>query len=240
MGTHAFKAPTGARFSKHLGVCYGYNPQTADVTWYTDAHEKLYLKNLRMYSIYYHVTSKSGLQGWIWKGYMKPANGTTSNPGNSNSGSATGNNSNTTNYSTKANDFNRNDATAFAKQIIKLAPGLVEDQKLDNLAAYSLGLDKIYDRDEQQQLFTKRLVQLYGGQPQGLRQDWGFVTKPDISLVKKQLSFHLNDIDFSNLSKYAGYHIGVATNAWSPYTNGTIKEVKYDVYIVPANPTISN
>ncbi|AQW21274.1 hypothetical protein PL11_004715 [Lentilactobacillus curieae] len=94
MGTHAFKAPTGARFSKHLGVCYGYNPQTADVTWYTDAHEKLYLKNLRMYSIYYHVTSKSGLQGWIWKGYMKPVN---SNAGDASSNSSsTGNSANNT------------------------------------------------------------------------------------------------------------------------------------------------
>lgn len=84
MGRYAFTAPTGARFSKHLGTRYGYNTETANVTWYTDAHEKLYLKNLHMYSIYYHVTnSDQSLQGWIWKGYLKPAGNDDSGNGDS-------------------------------------------------------------------------------------------------------------------------------------------------------------
>lgn len=84
MGRYAFTAPTGARFSKHLGTRYGYNTETANVTWYTDAHEKLYLKNLHMYSIYYHVTnSDQSLQGWIWKGYLKPVGNDDSGSGDS-------------------------------------------------------------------------------------------------------------------------------------------------------------
>ena len=79
MKQHAFTAPTGARFSKHLGTRYGSNTETANVIWYTDAHEKLYLKNLHMYSIYYHVTNQNqNLQGWIWKGYMEPISNSSS------------------------------------------------------------------------------------------------------------------------------------------------------------------
>lgn len=92
MSQHAFKASTGARFSKHLGTRYGYNRETANTIWYTDAHEKLYLKNLHMYSIYYHVTNqKQNLQGWIWKGYLKP---TSINP----KGSTSTNNSGKVNF----------------------------------------------------------------------------------------------------------------------------------------------
>ncbi len=125
MGTHAFKAPTGARFSKHLGVCYGYNPQTADVTWYTDAHEKLYLKNLRMYSIYYHVTSKSGLQGWIWKGYMKPTDSSDANNDNGSSKSAS---KNDTEYS---GALDNTKVSSFDQQVDALFPNTVHNKKID-------------------------------------------------------------------------------------------------------------
>ncbi|MDT6981538.1 hypothetical protein [Levilactobacillus zymae] len=72
MKQHAYTATTGARYSKHLGTKYGNNADTADVTWLTDAHEKLYRKAKGNSAIYYHVTSEDGtLQGWIWRGYLK-------------------------------------------------------------------------------------------------------------------------------------------------------------------------
>lgn len=76
MGRHAYTATQGARYSKHLGVRYSANQATANVTWYTDAHEKLYEKGKYKSAIYYHVTSADGtLQGWIWRGYLKAGSG---------------------------------------------------------------------------------------------------------------------------------------------------------------------
>ncbi len=199
MGTHAFKAPTGARFSKHLGVCYGYNPQTADVTWYTDAHEKLYLKNLRMYSIYYHVTSKSGLQGWIWKGYMKPVNGTTSNPGNGNSGSGTSSiNNSTQSTNSKVQD------------VLSLFPG----------TNYSKAASAFIDADPEE------IVQ--DPDPRNAKQKQDSVSimhsttlddyVPVIHQLKtNQISFKqyvINDLKKQgiNSNNYAGYTIGISCN----------------------------
>lgn len=71
MGRHAYKTTDGARYSKHLGMRYGYNSDMPDITWYTDAHEKLYMKNSGHYAIYYHVKSADGQHGgWIWRGYL--------------------------------------------------------------------------------------------------------------------------------------------------------------------------
>ena len=79
MGRHALTATRGARYSKHLGVRYSDNVATQSVTWYTDAHEKLYRKAKGNSAIYYHVKSSDGaLQGWIWRGYLKQISGTTS------------------------------------------------------------------------------------------------------------------------------------------------------------------
>lgn len=79
MRRHALTATQGARYSKHLGIRYSNNDVTESVTWYTDAHEKLYRKAKGNSAIYYHVKSADGtLQGWIWRGYLKMA--TVSNP----------------------------------------------------------------------------------------------------------------------------------------------------------------
>ncbi len=161
MGRHAFLAPTGARFSKHLGTRYGYNTETADVTWYTDAHEKLYLKNLNMYSIYYHVTnSDQSLQGWIWKGYMKPVNNNNEDETNPNSGSTTragnnnGNSSNRTNNGS-GNSGSGNNAiynyynkpidnslvdSSLNQQAIQVFPNTTPNNQIQRIAnKYSLG-----------------------------------------------------------------------------------------------------
>lgn len=72
MGSHYYKTTKGARYSKHLGTRYGYNSELPNVTWVTDAHEKLYSKKTGHYSIYYHVKSTVGNHGgWIWRGYLK-------------------------------------------------------------------------------------------------------------------------------------------------------------------------
>lgn len=71
MGRHAYKTTDGARYSKHLGYRYGFNSDMPDVTWYTDAHEKLYKKATGKYYIYYHVKSADGQHGgWVWRGYL--------------------------------------------------------------------------------------------------------------------------------------------------------------------------
>lgn len=80
MKRHAFTATRGARYSRHLGIRYSNNDVTPTVTWYTDAHEKLYRKNKGSSAIYYHVKNADGsLQGWIWRGYLKKINTNTSN-----------------------------------------------------------------------------------------------------------------------------------------------------------------
>ncbi len=234
MGRHAFLAPTGARFSKHLGTRYGYNTETADVTWYTDAHEKLYLKNLNMYSIYYHVTNADqSLQGWIWKGYMKPAPVAADGA----STSSNDNSSNTTNSdsSTATTKF---DADSFNKQIIQLFPGLIEDTKLDQLASYCVWLDN-HGLARDQTRFSGRLVKLYGGEPKGLLEEWDGVPRADINLVKNQVESPLNEIKYSNLSQYAGYHIGVASFL-APFTSSKdAHKIGYYIFTLPANPTIN-
>jgi len=72
MKQHMYTATKGARYSKHLGIRYSNNDVTPTVTWYTDAHEKLYKKYKGHSAIYYHVKSADGtLQGWIWRGYLR-------------------------------------------------------------------------------------------------------------------------------------------------------------------------
>lgn len=71
-------------------------------------------------------------------------------------------------------------------------------------------------------------------------QDWGYTQKPDINAVKSQLDNRLNEIDFSNLDQYQGYHIGVASEAKSDTPGGgKISKVNYYVFILPANPQIT-
>ncbi|MFD1124112.1 hypothetical protein ACFQ22_01880 [Lentilactobacillus raoultii] len=238
MGRHAFTAPTGARFSKHLGTRYGYNTETANVAWYTDAHEKLYLKNLNMYSIYYHVTnSDQSLQGWIWKGYLKPANDDSTSAGSD--GSSNANNDNSSPDSTMNLHY---DTDGINEKIIQLFPGLTEDSKLDHLAAYSIWIDE-HRPEDSATLFPERLVKLYGGDPKGLLEEKGGVPEADINTLKKQVEDPLNVIEYSNLSQYAGYHIGVASypTSFTTYTNsGSIhNKFEYEIYICPANPTIN-
>lgn len=77
MGRHALSASTGARYSEHLGIRYGYNSATPNTVWYTNAHEELIDKATGSRMIYYHVNNASESSGgWIWRGYLKPAKST--------------------------------------------------------------------------------------------------------------------------------------------------------------------
>jgi hypothetical protein len=209
MGKHAFTAPTGARFSKHLGTRYGYNTETADVTWYTDAHEKLYLKNLHMYSIYYHVAnSDQSLQGWIWKGYMKPTNvnsGSTTDSGNStqNDTGGTGSSSDNSNGANTSNKYLNNNA----KTILSLFKGTKYDDKVSQWL--NAEPDEYHDNPEPL-TDTQKSTEV----------DFGVTTTlddyvPAIHQLKtNQITFKqyvLNDLKKQNcnFTAYAGYNIGI-------------------------------
>lgn len=253
MGRYAYIATTGARYSEHLGTRYGNNADTAKVTWYTNAHEKLYFKDSHTYAIYYHVTNADqSLQGWIWNGYLKPTTSTSTptNSGNTGTSTSTGNssttaptntNNSTTNsdYSDNAQEFNNSDNVKFAQQILQLSPNMVEDKKLDDLATYEFWINDHNHYEDLLGMLKQHLIQLYGGQPQGLLRDWNSVSRPDPNLVKAQLSIMLNPIDYANLSKYDGYHIGVATEASSAVPNGKIEKINYIIYVLPPNPTVT-
>lgn len=79
-----------------------------------------------------------------------------------------------------------------------------------------------------------------GGHPYGLLEDWNAVTVPNVSLVKKQVADPLSTIDYSDIEKYKGYHIGVASEAKSSSSNSSkITKIDYYIYILPANPKIT-
>lgn len=94
------------------------------------------------------------------------ATGNNDSSTNSNSGTNSGLiGSSTTTYSTNSNQFNTKDVTAFNKQIIQLFPGLLEDQKLDDVASQDLELSDKYNYGDQETLLDKYIVQTYGGAP---------------------------------------------------------------------------
>lgn len=125
MKRHALMATTGARYSKHLGIRYSNNDVTPTVVWYTDAHEKLYKKYKGHNAIYYHVQSADGtLQGWIWRGYLKPVTKTSS----ASSVTAKTNPDDPETYSPISNE------NTLIQEIQSLFPGTIADQKLSNQA----------------------------------------------------------------------------------------------------------
>ncbi|MCV3741247.1 D-alanyl-D-alanine carboxypeptidase [Lentilactobacillus hilgardii] len=167
-------------------------------------------------------------------------NASSSSSSSSTSSSSSSASSSTPTYSTDSTQFNSSDVASFNRQIIQLFPGLIEDQKLDNIASYDLELAEKYNYGDQGTLLDKYIVQTYGGHPYGLLEDWNAVTSPDIELVKKQVVDPLSTIDYSKLSNYAGYHIGVASRAEANSSNGgKISKINYYIYILPANPKIT-
>lgn len=137
MGTHIYTATQGARYSKHLGIRYSNNDVTSNAIWYTDAHEKLYDKHKHTSAIYYHVKTADGnLDGWIWRGYLKPASRPTSN-GSANSGTSTApSKPNTSATNTKIKDLdwentgNKDHISSADMKLMSLFPNSVYDSKV--------------------------------------------------------------------------------------------------------------
>ncbi|WP_407887765.1 hypothetical protein [Levilactobacillus sp. N40-8-2] len=124
MKRHAFTATQGARYSRHLGVRYSNNDVTPTVTWYTDAHEKLYKKNKGHNAIYYHVKSADGtLQGWIWRGYLKASNGAT-----------TSSKTQTAAVPGPKEKLSATNKAKFVAALKQLFPGTIADQSLEQYA----------------------------------------------------------------------------------------------------------
>lgn len=183
--------------SKHSGTRYGYNRETVNTIWYTDAHEKLYLKNLHMYSIYYHVTNQNqNLQGWIWKGYLKP---TSTNPKGSTS----------TNNSGKASiDNTHQSISSRVQDVLSLFPG----------TKYSQSASEYLDTD------SEDIVQNPDPRSAAQKQDSVNITHSTtldtrVSAIKQlktnQITFKqyvANDLKKQNIVpiNYSGYTIGIS------------------------------
>jgi len=209
MKRHAMTATTGARYSKHLGIRYSNNDVTPTVTWYTDAHEKLYKKNKGHNAIYYHVKSADGtLQGWIWRGYLKPV-------------------------STKKNALaavnaqpdpknpdwvSLKDETPVDKEILSLFPGTIEDKTLDAQAG-----SVVYTNDGEETPAT----------PAG--QTFIYLSNSSALMDTKNYDKLLTAAGYpaAKRAQYRGWHIGVRTQIDNEWGEG-ISEGDAAVYLAPA------
>ncbi|MDT6980726.1 hypothetical protein [Levilactobacillus zymae] len=221
MGRHAMTATRGARYSKHLGLRYGNNAAT--VTWYTDAHEKLYEKDKHVAAIYYHVTSADGtLQGWIWRGYLKEGvakPSTTSTP-------ATTQQTTTT---VDPNDLDPDDlqylydiqhAPAYAATIRSLFPGTVNDQDLVQAAGQAA-----YTTDGEESPTTSasgRLIRL---------QSVNTANQQHIDPSQYARLLSAAGYPANQRAKFTGWHIGVAIHTTE--TDEGINQGAVFIYLQP-------
>mgnify|MGYP003364955078 FL=1 len=212
MKQHAFTATTGARYSKHLSIRYSNNDVTPTVTWYTDAHEKLYKKYKGHNAIYYHVKSADGtLQGWIWRGYLKPVTATTT-PNSQTSQTAT-----VSEPQGKLGSKNENQFKAALKQLF---PGTISDASLNreaNGAAYPVDAVDGDDVGANQTLIHLR-------NPKSDDQPFYFQAyKPLLNAAGYPAAVR---------AKYAGWHIGIDIhNGWGD--EGANRGDAY-IYLEPA------
>ncbi|WP_367295905.1 hypothetical protein [Levilactobacillus yonginensis] len=121
MHQHLYHTHRGSRYSKHLGIRYARN--TEDITWLTNAHEKLYDKRTHKAAIYYHVNSFDGRHGgWIWRGYLTPG-GATVKPSPINNPSV---------------DSGQEQGQRFDNTVRSLFPGTVNDDELRSQASAAI------------------------------------------------------------------------------------------------------
>ncbi|WP_258115318.1 hypothetical protein [Levilactobacillus yiduensis] len=151
MGRHAYHTVKGARYSKHLGVKYSTNDDLPDVTWYTEAHEKLYNKKKHTAAIYYHVKSGDGQHGgWIWRGYLTA--GMASQQSSTNESETTETYPKVTLFSAKStaeyqNAIETQDYYALAKHVWALFPGTKLNLWLSQMTAYGSMMDSTKPED---------------------------------------------------------------------------------------------
>ena len=223
MGRHAMTATRGARYSKHLGLRYGNNDVTTHVTWYTDAHEKLYEKAKHVSAIYYHVVSADGtLQGWIWRGYLKEGvikPSPTPTP-------ATAQQTTTT---VDPNDLDPDDrqylydiqhAPAYAATIRALFPGTVNDQHLVQAAGQAAYTT---DGEESPTMSANgRLIRL---------QSVNTANQQHIDSSQYARLLSAAGYPASQRAKFAGWHIGVAIHTTE--TDEGINQGAVFIYLQP-------
>lgn len=210
MKQNAYTASTGARFSKHLAVRYGNNRATSKVTWYTDAHEKLYKKNVGHATIYYHVKSADGtLQGWIWRGYLKPVMTKQSN-------AAVTAKLNPTDPSTNLPIANEQ---LLDQEILSLFPGTIEDKALDAQAG-----SVVYTTDGEEAPTVKAhqvYIHLFNSSAVMNTQNYAnLLAKAGYTATKR--------------GQYRGWHIGVRVQTDDGYGEG-VSQGDAAIFLVPGN-----
>ncbi|NLR09827.1 MULTISPECIES: hypothetical protein [Lactobacillaceae] len=196
MKQRAYTATTGSRFSRHLGVRYSKNKATANVTWYTDAHEKMYKKYQGHSTIYYHVKSADRtLQGWIWRGYLKPVKAKTSD-------AAVTATANPDDPGTRAPIANER---LLDQEILNLFPGTIEDKTLDQQAGAVVYTD---DGEEGPTVKPGQVyIRLYNSARVMNTQNYAnLLAKAGYPATKR--------------SQYRGWHIGVRAQVEDGYGEG--------------------
>lgn len=221
MKQHALHASTGARYSKHLGIRYSNNDVTPNVTWYTDAHEKLYNKVRHTYAIYYHVKNLDGsLQGWIWRGYMKNGNA----PVQSNTKATT--NKNTGDYLYQPNDdyfknnpddlqyiYDMNHEKDYCNYLKQLFPGTITDDELTRAAN-----SEAYTDDGEDNYGDPAAQNFYGPYKNNIED----IHQPyqRIMFASDKINGHIDQQKYDDIltklgytvkkrTFFAGYHIGI-------------------------------
>ncbi|WP_225419765.1 hypothetical protein [Levilactobacillus cerevisiae] len=214
MGRHAYHTVKGARYSKHLGVKYSTNDDLPDVTWYTDAHEKLYNKAKRTSAIYYHVKSGDGQHGgWIWRGYLTAGQMTESNvqkPGNDSDQSFR--TVEQTNWTQQSKDRRITQAEIAA---MKLFPKTVFDLRAFTATNDYLFIDDVnavdaYDERTSAGREMYRKLLAYRGAPSNKFAFTKFVVKDLSSVESIDQALTKVGFDKEQRSKYAGWHIGIS------------------------------
>ncbi|KID43722.1 hypothetical protein [Levilactobacillus brevis] len=260
MKRHAYTATHGARYSKHLGIRYSNNDVTSTVTWYTDAHEKLYKKYKGHNAIYYHVKSADGtLQGWIWRGYLKSVKQGAST--NTKANMAVDNSvtlQNAKSSSEYTNAVQTESQYRLANAVWKLFPGTKVNLWLSRHVAYCDQTDvlKAKPTTEKEEVAAKYLSQFYvqnGVNSPAKTQYWllGARSKAFVETQSQSVSQRVNtlkramDNDGMTASKrhsFKGWYIGINVadsseiNGSNPNTDPENPYVwTYGVFLAPAD-----
>jgi len=216
MGRHAYHTTQGARYSKHLGVKYSNNDDLPDVTWYTDAHEKLYNKAKRTSAIYYHVKSEDGQHGgWIWRGYLKAGQTSAVKPGKDD-----GSSFQTVEHTNWAQQVKNRGMSQAEVTAMKLFPKTIYDPRAYSGTNDYLYMDDVnafdaYDKRTRdgREMYRKLLV--FRGAPANKFVFTEFVVKNLDSVESIDQALTKAGFGKEHRSEYAGWHIGISILGYS-------------------------
>lgn len=219
MQAHSYHTNRGARYSKHLGLRYAYNRE--NITWITNAHEKLYDKQTHTSAIYYHVNSADGRHGgWIWRGYLVAGVAVTSG---TTTGTSTPTTSTTTSTTTDATDDANTRLENQLETLIRgLFPGTIADSHLLQTTS-----DIIFPTDGVDAEFITA--------PQGqtlIRLSYP-VTQDTYAKTYDRLLTQ-QGYPASKRAQYKGWHIGVSVQGDDEYGEG-VSQGDAAILLAPAN-----